>query len=76
MLTGLGDFNEILDEYFWSQLVIDGWDTCCEIALRRMSLDLTDDKLTLVQVMAFLSSGNRPLTEPMLTQFSVVIWLH
>ena len=33
--------------------VIDGWDTCCEIALRRMSLDLTDDKSTLVQVMAW-----------------------
>ena len=28
-------------------------DTCCEIALRRMSLDLTDDKSTLVQVMAW-----------------------
>ena len=33
--------------------VIDGWDTCCEIALRKMSLDLTDDQLTLVQVMAW-----------------------
>ena len=33
--------------------VIDGWDTCCEIALRRMSLDLADDKSTLVQVMAW-----------------------
>ena len=33
--------------------MIDGWDTCCEIALRRISLDLTDDKSTLVQVMAW-----------------------
>ena len=33
--------------------VIDGWDTCCQIALRRMSLDLTGDKSTLVQVMAW-----------------------
>ena len=33
--------------------VIDDWDTCCEIALRRMSLDLTDEKSTLVQVMAW-----------------------
>ena len=33
--------------------MIDGWDTCCKIALRRMSLDLTDDKSTLVQVMAW-----------------------
>ena len=30
--------------------MIDGWDIFCEIALRRMSLDLTDDKSTLVQV--------------------------
>ena len=51
---GLGDFNEILDEYFFKPItVIDGWDTCCEIALRRMSLDLTYDKSTLVQVMAW-----------------------
>ena len=29
------------------------WSISCEIALRWMSLDLTDDKLTLVQVMAW-----------------------
>ena len=34
-------------------LVIDGWGISCEIALRWMSLDLTDDKLTLVHVMAW-----------------------
>ena len=33
--------------------MIDGWDIFCEITLRRMSLDLTDDKSTLVQVMAW-----------------------
>ena len=33
--------------------MIDGWDTSCEIALRRISLDLTDDKSTLGQVMAW-----------------------
>ena len=33
-------------------LVIDEWGIFCEIALRRLSLDLTD-KLTLVQVMAW-----------------------
>ena len=33
--------------------MIDGWDTCSEIGLRRMSLDLSDDKSTLVQVMAW-----------------------
>ena len=33
-------------------LVIDDWYTSCEIAIRLMQLDLTDDKSTLVQVMA------------------------
>ena len=33
--------------------VIDGWGISCELALRRMSLDLTDDKSTLVQVLAW-----------------------
>ena len=34
-------------------LVIDGWSSSCEIVLRWMLLDLTDDKSTLVQVMAW-----------------------
>ena len=34
-------------------LVIDGWGISCEIALIWMSLDLTDDQSTLVQVMAW-----------------------
>ena len=34
-------------------LVIDSWCVSCEIALRWISLDLTDDKSTLVQVMAW-----------------------
>ena len=34
-------------------IVIDGWGISCELALRWMSLDLTDDKSTLVQVMAW-----------------------
>ena len=33
--------------------VIDGWVISCEFALRWMSLDLTDDKSPLVQVMAW-----------------------
>ena len=33
--------------------MIDSWDISCELALRWMSLDLTDDKSTLVQVMAW-----------------------
>ena len=33
--------------------VIDGWRISCELALRWMSLDLTDDKSKLVQVMAW-----------------------
>ena len=50
---GLGDFNEILDEYFSSQLQWLMAEISREIAVRRMSLDLTDDKSTLVQVMAW-----------------------
>ena len=34
-------------------LVIDGWGISCEIALIWMSLDITDDQSTLVQVMAW-----------------------
>ena len=33
--------------------VIDGWVITCELALRWMLLDITDDKSTLVQVMAW-----------------------
>ena len=33
--------------------VIDGWGISCELAFRWMSLDLTDDKSTLVQVMVW-----------------------
>ena len=33
--------------------VIDGWGISCELALRWMSLDLSDNKSTLVQVMAW-----------------------
>ena len=33
--------------------VIDGWGISCELALRWMSLNLTDDKSTLVKVMAW-----------------------
>ena len=34
-------------------VVIDGWDIANEITLRRMALDLTDDKSTFVQVQYF-----------------------
>ena len=44
--------------------VIDGWVVSCELALRWMSLDLTDDKSTLVQVMAWC----RQATSHYLTQ--------
>ena len=47
----LGDSNEISD--FKPVFVIDGWGISCEIALRWMSLGLTDDVSTLVQVMAW-----------------------
>ena len=45
-----------------------GWGISYEIALRWMPLDLTDDKSTLVQVMAWCRQATKPLPEPMLTQ--------
>ena len=51
-------------------LVIDGWGIACEIALILMSLDFTDDQLTLVHIGSgngLVPSGNKPLPEPMLT---------
>ena len=47
----LGDFNSIL--IFKLNLMNGGWGISCKIALRWMPLDLTDDKSTLVQVMAW-----------------------
>ena len=55
--------------------VIDGWVISCELALRWISLDLTDDKSTLVQVMAWC----RQATSHCLSQcwpISVAIWRH
>ena len=50
----LGNLNDIFRHVILKQiLVIDGWGTSCEIALGWMSLNLTDDKSTLVQVMAW-----------------------
>ena len=46
--------------------------THCEIALRWMPQGLTNEKSTLVQVMA--PDGTKPLPEPMLTQIYVNIW--
>ena len=43
-------------------LVIDGWGISCEIALRWLSLDLTDDKSTLVQVMAWCCQATQAIT--------------
>ena len=52
----LGDLNEFLDQIIFQQgFVIEGWDISHEIALRWMSLDLTD-KSTLVQVVAWLGA--------------------
>ena len=45
-------------------LVIDGWGISCEIALRWLSLAFTDDKSTLVQLIA----GHRQATSQYLSQ--------
>ena len=56
-----------------SDAVIDGWS---EIALRWMSLDLTDDKATFVGVMAWYRLATSHLPESMLTQIYVTMWCH
>ena len=55
-------------------LVIDDWCICCEIAMRWMSVDLIYDKSAVIQEMC--RQGNKPLTEPMLTQIYGAIWRH
>ena len=58
-------------------LVNGGWCISYEIALRWMQQGLTDDKSTLVQVVAWCRpSGNKPLPEPKLTQIYVAKWRH
>ena len=71
----LANLNEILGTNFPDNFS-DWWlIISCEPALRWVSLDLTDDKSTLVQIMAWCrQSGNKPLPEPMLTQIFVAIW--
>ena len=55
--------------------VIDGLGTSREIALRWLSLKVTEDKSTLVQVKAWCRQA-KALLEPTLTQIYVAIWLH
>ena len=59
-------------------LVIGGWGISGEVARIWMSLDVTDDQLTLVQVMAWCHQATNITwaSEPMLTQISVTIWCH
>ena len=46
---------------FKNILVIDGWGLSCEIALIWMSLDITYDQSTLVQVMAWCRYENQDM---------------
>ena len=63
-----GDFSGILDKWltFKVIMVIDGCGISCENAFRWMSLDHTDDKPTLVQVLT--ASAIKLLPEPVLTK--------
>ena len=69
---------------FMLVLVIDGRSISCKFVLTWMPMDLTDDKLTLAQLMAwcrqapshYLSQCWPRLPELMLTQISVTIWRH
>ena len=75
----LGDLNVILGKLSSSSVsVIDGLCISCEIASSWMSVDLNDDKSTMVQVMAWylMPSANKLLPEPMLAQIFIAIWCH
>ena len=53
-MVSLGHSELIINVIIFKRiLVIDSWGSSCEIALMWMSLDLTDDPSTLVQVMAW-----------------------
>ena len=67
----LGDFNYIVKVNFKLILIINVWGISCEIAHRWFSLDLTNDRSTLVQVMAWC---HQALFDPMWTNFYVDIY--
>ena len=46
------------------------------ISLEVVPRGLTDDNLTLVQIMAWHHTGDKPLSEPMLTQFTDTYMWH
>ena len=46
------------------------------ISLNFAPKDPIDNKSALVQVMAWCQTGNKPLSEPMLTQFTEFIEVH
>ena len=57
-------------------LVIDGWSISCEIALIWMPLGLHWWSVNIGSGNGLVTSGNKPLPEPMLTQIFVAIWCH
>ena len=65
-------------------LVIGGWGISCEFAIRWMSLDFTDDKSALVQVLAWSSQATihylnqcwpRSMSSYDVNRFQCVMWL-
>ena len=48
----------------------------CETAIRWMLLELTDDKANIGSGNVWAPSGNKPLSDPMLTLINDAIWRH
>ena len=77
----LGDLNWILGQVVFKQrFVIDGWDISHEIARRRISLDLTDEESTLLQVMVWCHQATSHYLGqcwPRMTQYGVTrpLWI-
>ena len=70
----LGDFNEILDEYFSSQLQwlmaeLPLWNCPQKNVTRPYQVNIGSGN-------GLVPSGNKPLPEPMLTKVYVAIWHH
>ena len=68
----LGDLKYNFQNVFFKLISwIDAMNNSCETVLRRMPQNPSDDKSTLVQVMA-----SKPLPEPLLSKITVAIWRH
>ena len=68
-----GDLKNVILELI---LQIDILSNSCEITLKWMVLDLTDNQVNIGSGNGLVPDGTKPLPEPMFTQIYVAIYLH